>query len=51
MQRATPSSNSRIKVRYRRLKKNTGQFVTLFAIANLWLARGRLLPSMAEVRP
>lgn len=27
------------KVRYRGLKKNTGQIVTLFAMANLWLAR------------
>jgi IS5 family transposase len=40
-----------IKVRYRGLKKNTGQIVTLFALANLWLARRRLLPSTGEVRP
>lgn len=39
------------KVRYRGLKKNTGQIVTLFALANLWLARRRLQPLLAEVRP
>jgi len=38
-------------VRYRGVKKNTGQIVTLFALANLWLARKRLLPLMGEVRP
>ena len=31
------------KVRYRGLKKNTQQLHTLFALANLWMARGRLL--------
>jgi IS5 family transposase len=40
-----------VKVRYRGLKKNTGQIVTLFALANLWLARKRLLPLVGEVRP
>ena len=30
------------KVRYRGLKKNTGQIVTLFALSNLWMARGKL---------
>ena len=39
------------KVRYRGLKKNTGQIVTLFALANLWLARKRLLPIVGKVRP
>lgn len=39
------------KVRYRGLTKNTGQIVMLFALANLWLARRRLLPLMGEVRP
>ncbi len=39
------------KVRYRGLKKNTGQIVTLFALANLRLARKRLLPLVGEVRP
>jgi len=39
------------KVRYRRLKKNTGQIVTLFALSNLWMARHRLLPMTGEVRP
>jgi IS5 family transposase len=28
-----------VKVRYRGLKKNTVQVVTLFALANLWLGR------------
>jgi hypothetical protein len=37
--------------RYRGLAKNTGQIVTLFALANLWLARRRLLPVLGEVRP
>ena len=40
-----------VKVRYRGLAKNTGQIVTLFALANLWLARKRLLPLVGEVRP
>ena len=40
-----------VKVRYRGLAKNTGQIVTLFALANLWLARKRLLPLLSEVRP
>jgi len=40
-----------VKVRYRGLAKNTGQIVTLFALANLWLARRRLLPMTGEVRP
>ena len=39
-----------IKVRYRGVKKNTGQVVTLFALGNLWLARHRLLPLLGEVR-
>ena len=40
-----------VKVRYRGLAKNTGQLVTLFALANLWLARRRWLPLAGEVRP
>ena len=39
------------KVRYRGLAKNTGQIVTLFALANLWLARKRLVPLLGEARP
>ena len=39
------------KVRYRGLKKNTGQIVTLFALFNLWMARHRLLPTTGKVRP
>ncbi len=31
------------KVRYRGLKKNTAQLVTLFAPSNIWMARSRLL--------
>ena len=36
-----------VKVRYRGLKKNTAQLVTLFALSNLWMARGRLLAAQA----
>ena len=32
-----------VKVRYRGLAKNTAQLHTLFALANLWLARSKLL--------
>jgi IS5 family transposase len=32
-----------VKVRYRGLKKNTAQLVTLFALSNIWMARSRLL--------
>lgn len=39
------------KVRYRGLAKNTAQIVTLFALSNLWQARGRLLAQTAQVRP
>ena len=38
------------KVRYRGLKKNTAQIVTLFALSNLWMARHRLMPTTGEVR-
>ncbi|GKT19919.1 hypothetical protein AVHY2522_24235 [Acidovorax sp. SUPP2522] len=31
------------KVRYRGLRKNTLQIVTLFALGNLWMARHKLL--------
>lgn len=40
-----------IKVRYRGLKKNTGQIVTLFALSNLWMARYRWMPTIGEVPP
>jgi len=33
-----------VKFRSRGLAKNTGQFVTLFAQTNLWMAHRRLLP-------
>lgn len=32
-----------VKVRYRGLKENTAQLVTLFALSNLWMARAKLL--------
>jgi IS5 family transposase len=31
------------KVRYRGLKKNTAQIVTLFALSNLWIARRQVM--------
>jgi len=36
------------KVRYRGLAKNTAQIVTLFALANLWMARKRLVNKAAQ---
>ncbi|MFZ5457634.1 MAG: IS5 family transposase [Pseudomonadota bacterium] len=38
-----------VKVRYRGLKKNTAQIVTLFALSNLWMPRHKL-QAMAQVR-
>lgn len=38
------------KVRFKGLAKNTTQIQTLFALANLWMARSRLLAT-GEVRP
>jgi len=32
-----------MKVRYRGLKKNTAQLVTLFALSNLWMVRSKLM--------
>ena len=32
-----------VKVRYRGLKKNTAQLVTLFALSNLWMVRVKLM--------
>ena len=32
-----------VKVRYHRIKKNTAQLVSLFALSNLWMARGELM--------
>ena len=37
-----------MKVRFRGLAKNTAHVVTLFALSNLWMARGQL---MGQVRP
>ena len=34
-----------VKVRYRGLKKNAAQIVTLFALSNLWMARRKLMPT------
>ena len=39
-----------VKVRYRGLKKNTAQLVTLFALSNLWMARHKLMAYMGQVR-
>ena len=36
-----------VKVRYRGLKKNTAQLVTLFASSNLWMVRGELMGAKA----
>lgn len=36
-----------VKVRYRGLVKNTAQLHTLFALSNLWMARGRLMGTRA----
>ena len=35
-----------IKVRYKGLKKNAAQLMTLFALSNLWMVRGHLMPAM-----
>jgi transposase, IS5 family len=35
------------KVRYRGLKKNTAQLTTLFALSNIWMARGKLQAAQA----
>jgi IS5 family transposase len=32
-----------MKVRYRGLKKNTAQLVTVFALSNLWMVRSKLM--------
>jgi hypothetical protein len=32
-----------VKIRYRGLKKNTAQIVTLFALSNLWMVRTKLM--------
>ena len=40
-----------MKVRYRGLVKNTAQLHTLFALANLWMARRALGVLDAAVRP
>lgn len=34
------------KVRYRGLAKYAAQVLTLLALSNLWMARGRLLPAV-----
>jgi len=38
---------SHVKVRYRGLAKNTAQLHTLFALANLWMVRRKLLAAAA----
>ena len=32
-----------INVRYKGLKKNAAQLMTLFAVSNLWMVRGQLM--------
>lgn len=39
-----------VKVHFRGLAKNAAQLVTLFALANLWMARRHLLTNAGEVR-
>lgn len=39
------------KVRFRGLAKNTAQVLTLFALANLWSARKKLLAAAGQLRP
>ena len=39
------------KVRFKGLLKNTAQVLTLFALANLYLARKLLMPSAGKLRP
>ena len=36
-----------VKVRYRGLKKNTAQIVTLFALSKLWMVRTKLMEARA----
>ena len=36
-----------VKLRYRGLKKNTQQLITLFALSNLWMSRGQLMRTTA----
>ena len=36
-----------VKVRYGGLRKNTAQLVTLFALSNLWMVRGKLMKAVA----
>ena len=40
-----------VKVRFKGLAKNTSQVITLFALANLVLARKHLLPPTGKLRP
>ena len=40
-----------VKVRYRGLKKNTAQLMTLFALSNLWMVRKKLLALDGQLRP
>jgi IS5 family transposase len=40
-----------VKVRFKGLAKNTAQVITLFALANLYLARKHLLPKTRKLRP
>ena len=44
------ATGGRSKVRYRGLKKNTAQLITLFALSNLWVARTKLMALDGQVR-
>ena len=37
-----------VKVRYRGLKKNMAQIITLFALSNLWVIRSKLMGRRRE---
>lgn len=39
------------KVRFKGLLKNTAPVMTLFALSNLWMARGKLLAMTGQLRP
>ena len=40
-----------VQIRYRGLKKNTAQILTVFALSNLWTVRGKLVAAWAQMRP
>jgi transposase, IS5 family len=40
-----------VKVRFKGLAKNAAQVLTLFALANLWMVRKKLLAMTGGLRP